>query len=167
MKKLFLMFTICFMITCVMAPQVFATTYSESDGIDLSQTKDDIGLYSITAHGQYALSAKDGIVIDIEWQGSGSYLVLLTKEDYSVEEINELAQSGLLPIGSFENGINRELADKFRGIQMLLSMSNCNTIDPTIYAPDTGTYNLYSIAEADYTDVDGTFVVGGEQFNLV
>lgn len=167
MKKLFLMFTICFMLTCGMAPQAFATTYSESNGTDLSQTKNDIDLYSVTARGQYALSAKDGISISIEWQGNGSYLVLLTKEDYSVEEISELAQSGLLPLGSFENGINQELAKKFSGIQMLVSVSNCNTIKQTISAPDTATYNFYTIAEADCMEVSGTITAGIEQISLV
>lgn len=160
MKKLFLILTISFLLTCLMAPQAFATT---SNKTDLSQTQDGTGLYSITAHGQYALSAKDSIAISIEWQGNGSYLVLLTKEDYSVEQISELARSGLLPIGSFENGVNQELAKKFSGIQILLSVSDCNTLNQTISAPDTAAYNLYTIAQADCREVSGTITAGSEQ----
>lgn len=82
MKKGFLMFTICLVIICFMAPQAFATTCSESNGANPSQTEKEYNPYTIAAHGQYAMSAKASISMRIEWQGSASYLVLLTKEDY-------------------------------------------------------------------------------------
>ena len=121
--------------------------------------------YTTRSYGEHVLNTKDSITMDAKWEGTGVFLVLLTREKYSIDEVGEYVESGFVPVGG-KNGVKPKLAEKFSDKQILLSVSNCNKLNGTLPIPTDGTYYLYTVMDKDCKKLTGTIAIGIKEIDL-